>query len=69
VVAQILGDKKLPWENDDVISELAQKAGRLQGSLLELLHRDPEQRLDVEGFIAACSRVLSVTSQETQEAS
>ena len=61
---QILGATRLPWEEDDVSSDLLQRAGKLRSSVLELLHRDAEQRLDVGGFIGACSRVLSVTTQQ-----
>ena len=64
VTAQILGASRLPWEEDDVDSELLQRAGKLRSSVLELLHRDATQRLDVAGFIGACSRVLSVTTQQ-----
>lgn len=65
MTSQILGVNRLPWEGGDASSQLLQRAGKLRTPVLELLARNPVQRLDVEGFLAACSRVLAVTTQQS----
>ena len=67
VVAQLVGESALPWEEEsDAAFNLLRGAGRLSASVLQLLRRDPGQRLAVSDFLAACSRILSMTSTPPQ---
>lgn len=74
VVARIVGESSLPWEGGGAGGaggaggvRLLQSAGRLRGAVLELLRRDPLPRLPVDGFLAACARVLASTTQHTAQ--
>lgn len=62
VVAQILGEgAQLPWEDEEVARLLLRPAGRLRAVVLQMLHRDPLQRLPVSSFMQNCSSALAIT--------
>lgn len=70
VVAQLVGESALPWEEEtEDALKLLPGAGRLRVSVLQLLHRDPDQRLALPDFLAACSQILTESSTPPQAVS
>jgi hypothetical protein len=61
VVAQILGEEQVPWEDPVQAKALLKRAGKLRAAILDLLKRDPAQRLSVNDLMHACSTALSIT--------
>lgn len=63
VLAQILGEdgEQLPWEDPITAKLLLQSAGRLRSVVLQLLHRNPHERLRVSSFMQQCSSALAIT--------
>lgn len=55
VVEMLRGTQPLPWEGD-LSAQHAERLGALKGAVLQLLNRDPDCRLDLHSFNAACSR-------------
>ena len=47
VIAMILGQQQLPWECAATAEEYLKPLGGLRGIVLQLLHRDPQQRLSL----------------------
>jgi hypothetical protein len=55
---QLRGAALLPWE--DELSDKQQRGlGAFKGLVLQLLHRDPEQRISMKRFHAACTHLVS----------
>lgn len=67
VVKQIVGELSLPWEGADGGRELLKRAGKLRPKLLQLLARDPNERLSVAAFVHCCSNMLNTTTQQSFE--
>lgn len=61
MIAQILGEVQLPWEQD---GELLKRAGRFRSAVLGLLQRDPSQRSTVQTFM---QEYASITSSSTTQ--
>ena len=64
-MAQLRGDLPLPWEGE-MPARMQHGLGALKGPVLQLLRRDPAERVSVQRFHAACARVFS--NQTTIEA-
>lgn len=60
VVLKIVGDEKLPWEED---SRYLKDAGRFRDAVMTLLHRDPAERAMVQTFMQQYGRIMSNTTQ------
>ena len=55
---RLRGDLPLPWEGD--LSPKARKClGSFRTPILQMLHRDPGERLTMHGFHCACTRLFS----------
>jgi serine/threonine protein kinase len=58
VLDQIRGDALLPWEG--ALSRKQERGlGAFKGLVLQLLHRDPEMRVSMKSFHAACIHLFS----------
>lgn len=70
VKARLLGQTHLPWESQ-LRPDTKQKLGAFREPVLQLLQRDPSQRMPMHDFHAACIRVFAqqtttdVTALET----
>jgi hypothetical protein len=58
VLEQIRGDALLPWECE-LSRKHARYLGALKGPVLQLLHRDPQMRVSMKSFHAACIHLVS----------
>jgi hypothetical protein len=58
ILEQLRGDALLPWEGD-LSSKQERGLGAFKGPVLQLLHRDPERRVSMKSFHAACIRLVS----------
>ena len=63
VVAQLLGNKPLPWES--MSTEDRRKLGAFRGPILQLLNRDPSQRPTMPEFYHACNSIFSTSTTYT----
>jgi hypothetical protein len=63
VVAQIVGEQLLPWEDAARAKQLLRTAGIFRAPVLTLLQRDPENRPTVGSFLAQCSSLASATTK------
>ena len=63
VVAQLLGEDKLPWESMSSVDR--RKLGAFRGPILQLLDRDPAKRPSMSEFYNQCNSVF--TSSTTYE--
>jgi hypothetical protein len=60
VMAQIAGEKRLPWEQQgELASERMEALGVFKGAILQLLNRDPQQRPSMQRFYDAANRIFS----------
>eukprot|EP00892_Ulva_mutabilis_P006549 jgi/Ulvmu1/4266/UM194_0006.1 len=58
VLARLRGDRPLPWEGQ--LSPVVQRhLGTFKGPILQLLHREPSQRISMRKFHLTCSRLFS----------
>ena len=64
MVAQLVGEEKLPWEDEAAARVLLKNAARFRGAMLGLLHRDPAQRPSVDAFLQHCHSLLASTVTE-----
>lgn len=64
VVAQLVGEEKLPWEGKGREKEMLRNAGRFKGAVLGLLRRDPAQRARVHTFVQQYASIMSTTTQQ-----
>jgi hypothetical protein len=58
VIEQLRGDVALPWEGEMSLKQ-QRGLGPFQGPVLQLLHRDPAQRMSMKRFHAACTHLFS----------
>lgn len=58
VVAQLHGERLLPWEGPRSGGDL-ERLGMLRGAVMHLLERDPTQRCTAQQFHSACRQVFS----------
>ncbi|NJR42368.1 MAG: protein kinase [Akkermansiaceae bacterium] len=63
VVAQLLGNQPLPWENMSQADR--RKLGAFRGPILQLLSRDPSQRPTMPEFYHACNSIFSTSTTYT----
>jgi hypothetical protein len=60
VIAQLLGEKKLPWqERGEQGMRRLEALGVFKGAILQLLNVDPSLRPSMERFYNAANRVFS----------
>lgn len=48
----------LPWEGERLTDHVKSQLRLFQGSLLQLLHRDPHNRPSMKDFCRTCSHIL-----------
>lgn len=59
---RIVGEQPLPWEADaDGSQTLLKRLGVLKVPIMDLLERNPANRLGIVDFIVCCRRVLEGT--------
>lgn len=63
IVARIVGEMPLPWEEQDKARTLLKGAGKFRGPVLSLLERNPELRPSIAAFMQHCSSLLSSTTR------
>ena len=63
VVAQLLGNEPLPWEN--MSTEDRRKLGAFRGPIMQLLNRYPSQRPTMPEFYHACNSIFSTSTTYT----
>ena len=61
VVARLLGELPLPWE-EELSPVVARQLGVFKGPVLQLLHREPWARISMQRFNALCERAVAGTS-------
>lgn len=66
VVAQIVGEELLPWEDGSKARELLKTAGRFRSAIVGLLEREPSKRLSIKAFMQHCSGLLFSTTRSTR---
>lgn len=54
---------ELPWEGIRLTPQIQNKLQLFQGSVLQLLHRDPAQRPSMRQFCRICSKVLGENTE------
>ena len=60
VIAQLTGEKRLPWEMQGVAAaERLESLGVFKGAVLQLLNRDPTLRPSMQRFYDAANRIFS----------
>lgn len=60
VIAQLLGEKQLPWqERDELGLQRLEALGVFKGAILQMLNLDPSLRPSMERFYNATNRVFS----------
>lgn len=52
----------LPWEGERLTPNVRSKLRLFQDALLQLLHRDPEQRPSMKQFCRTCAGILGDNS-------
>jgi hypothetical protein len=57
VTAQLRGNTALPWEGE-MSTKIQRGLGAFKGPILQLLHRDPERRVSMNRFHAACTHLF-----------
>jgi hypothetical protein len=60
VVAQLLGERPLPWES--MSAEDRRKLGAFRKPILALLHRDAAERPSMSEFYDACNSIFSTST-------
>ena len=60
VVARLLGELPLPWE-EELSPLVARQLGVFQRPVLRLLHREPWARISMQRFNALCERAVAGT--------
>ena len=58
VVAKILGEGQLPWEDAQIAQELLPRLRGLKRSVLTCLSRDPHERPDCDAVLSAWNKLL-----------
>lgn len=61
VVAQIVGEALLPWEDEATAKAMLRSARRFRGAIMPLLHRDASCRPPIDTFMRQCSELLSAS--------
>ena len=61
MVARIVGELPLPWE-EELSPVRARQLGIFKGPVLQLLHREPWARISMQRFNALCEKVVAGTS-------
>lgn len=56
-MAQLRGDLPLPWEGA-MLTSMQRGLGAFKGPVLQLLHRNPAQRVSLQRFHAACTHLF-----------
>jgi hypothetical protein len=69
MVAQIVGEQPLPWEDTAMARQLLHTAGHYCDPILTLLRRDPRERPSINAFLSHCSSLASVASKAPLAAS
>jgi hypothetical protein len=64
VVAQIVGEQPLPWEDAARAKQLLRTAGHYRAPLLTLLRRDPQERPSIRSFLSHCSSLAFTTTKD-----
>lgn len=60
VMAQICGEKQLPWEEQgELAAERLEALGVFKGAILQLLNRDATLRPSMQRFYDAANRIFS----------
>lgn len=64
---QVLGvnGMTLPWEDPNKAEYLQAKLGIFRDTVLQLVHRDPERRLSMDGLVRKFSQIFSLQSTLT----
>lgn len=63
VVAQLLGEEPLPWENMSTADR--HKLGAFRGPIMELLNRDPAKRPSMPQFYHNCNSIFTTSTTYT----
>ena len=63
VVARLLGELPLPWE-EELSSLVVRQLGVFRGPVMQLLQREPSDRISMDRFHALCSKVFSGQSTD-----
>lgn len=58
VIARLLGGQPLPWEGE-LSATVQRHLGQFKGPILQLLQRDPPQRIGMRRFHVACSKLFA----------
>lgn len=60
IMDQIQGvnGEMLPWEGERLTPQVKSKLRLFHGTLLQLLHREPEERPSMKQFCRTCAKVL-----------
>lgn len=64
VVAQVVGEEPLPWEEEGRARVLLKHSGQFRAPLLSLLERNPAMRPSMSSFLHECSRVVSSNTND-----
>ena len=58
MVARLQGELPLPWE-EELSPVVARQLGVFRGPVMQLLHREPSDRISMDRFHALCKKVFS----------
>ena len=58
VTARLLGHMHLPWEGRQT-SDMRRMLGAFQEPVLQLLHREPSQRMTMHNFHVVCKQLFA----------
>jgi hypothetical protein len=64
-IDELLGKSPLPWEKDRLAPERKRKLGVFKNPILQLLSRDPLQRMTLPQFCNVCRNILSPQTTST----
>lgn len=64
VIAQLVGEELLPWEDEVTARALLRGAARFRGAMQALLNRDATQRPSADAFMQQCHALLASTIVE-----
>ena len=63
VAAQLKGELPLPWE-EEISPVVVRQLGVFRGPVMQLLQREPSDRISMDHFHALCSKVFSGQSTD-----
>lgn len=68
VTERILGKRRMPWEGDGHAAQtLRRRLGRFPAPVLELLQRNPSERMSVTEFQMRCQRAMPQVAQRAAQ--